>query len=159
MFDFPTTSISLSHISTNHPQVPSTAMTTSPGKKSKLTLSIPHFSSPCIRITDVKTHKKLGIIAFQPHTLDLPNLEAGTHELEITAFGNRYNSFGHFHAPLWLGGCGPGMWRSKSPFLSSLSSLFAFPSILLLELSFLHVRWKGWKIECEERHGIDLLTN
>lgn len=40
--------------------------------------------------------------------------KAGTHEIEITAYGNRYNSFGHIHLPLRYRNCGPGAWRSKS---------------------------------------------
>lgn len=61
------------------------------------------------------TGNKIGNIAFEPHTLDMGELEEGTHEIEITAFGNRYNSFGHLHAPLSMSKsyCGPGAWRSE----------------------------------------------
>jgi hypothetical protein len=64
-------------------------------------------------VTDLKTNKKLGRIAFQPHMLPLGKLKAGSHSIAITAFGNRYNSFGHVHlsegAASW---CGPNMWRT-----------------------------------------------
>lgn len=79
--------------------------------KSRVTLSIPHFSSPVLTVHDGKG-KKLGTIALQPHSLDLGKLEEGKHEIEITAFGNRYNSFGHIHTPEWVGSCGPGTWRT-----------------------------------------------
>jgi len=67
--------------------------------KSEVTLSVPKFSSPVLAVSDTKSGKKVGMIAFQPHTLNLENLEEGTNTLEITAYGNRFNSFGHFHAP------------------------------------------------------------
>jgi len=78
-----------------------------------ITLSVPKFSSPVLAVSDPKRKKKLGIIAFQPRTLDLGELEEGEHKIEITAYGNRYNSFGHIHAPTWVNACGPFMWRSK----------------------------------------------
>jgi hypothetical protein len=90
--------------------------------KSRVTLSVPHFSSPVLTVHDKKS-KKLGTIALQPHTLDLGKLEEGKHEIEITAFGNRYNSFGHIHTPEWVGNCGPGAWRSEfSPSIESITN-------------------------------------
>ena len=67
--------------------------------KSDVALSVPKFSSPVVAVTDAKSEQKLGLIAFQPHTLNLGNLKKGAHTLAITAYGNRFNSFGHFHAP------------------------------------------------------------
>lgn len=83
-------------------------------KTSKIgvTLWVPHFSSPVLTVHDERKGK-IGTIALQPRTIDLGKLEEGEHELEITAFGNRYNSFGHIHTPLWVGNCGPYAWRSK----------------------------------------------
>lgn len=74
-------------------------------------LSVPHFSSPVLTISNKTTGKKLGRIAFQPRTLNLGILDAGLHEIEITAFGNRYNAFGHIHMPDGLDYCSPDFWR------------------------------------------------
>ena len=38
-----------------------------------------------------------GRIAFAPYSLDLGTLDAGTHEVAVTAFGNRFNAFGCVH--------------------------------------------------------------
>lgn len=84
--------------------------------KSRVTLSVSHFSSPVLTVHDSKA-EKLGTIALQPRTLDLGRLEEGKHEIDITAFGNRYNSFGHIHTPEWVGNCGPGIWRSTTALL------------------------------------------
>jgi hypothetical protein len=62
----------------------------------------------------------LGRIAFQPHTLSLP---LDTRSIIITAFGNRYNAFGHIH--LQDGStdqCWPDIWRSRFPSPSPSSS-------------------------------------
>jgi len=75
--------------------IPSATETTKP----EATLSVPKFSSPVLAVIDAKREKKIGMIAFQPHTLSLGNLTQGLHKLAIIAYGNRFNSFGHFHAP------------------------------------------------------------
>jgi hypothetical protein len=76
-------------------------------------LSVPQFSSPVLRVTDLQTQKKIGHIALQPHMLPLGLSKAGIHKIAITAFGNRYNSFGHMHVPdNSTNACGPGMWRT-----------------------------------------------
>jgi hypothetical protein len=82
---------------------------------SQVALSVPQFSSPVLAVTDTKTKRKIGRIAFEPHMLSLGSLEAGNHKITITAFGNRYNSFGHLHLPDWVGGwtCGPAFWRTS----------------------------------------------
>jgi hypothetical protein len=78
-----------------------------------LALSVPQFSSPVLTVTNLKTNKKLGHIAFQPHMLPLGKFEAGSHNIAITAFGNRYNSFGHLHLPEGVTSqCDPNMWRT-----------------------------------------------
>lgn len=91
--------------------VPSNVSANSSG--TPLALSVPRFSSPVLTVTDLKTNNKLGLIAFQPHMLPLGKLKAGNHKIAITAFGNRYNSFGHLHltegATSW---CEPNMWRT-----------------------------------------------
>jgi hypothetical protein len=81
--------------------------------KSTITLSVPNFSSPVLTVTDRLTKKKLGRIAFQPHTLELGIFEEGVHKIVITAFGNRHNAFGHIHMPDGIGYCSPDLWRCK----------------------------------------------
>lgn len=55
----------------------------------------------------------LGRIAYAPYTVQLGHLAAGSHELEITAYGNRINTFGTLHncdeTMVWPG---PHAWRS-----------------------------------------------
>lgn len=78
-----------------------------------IALSIPQFSSPVLKVTDLQTQKKIGRIALQPHILPLGRLKAVVQKIAITAFGNRYNSFGHMHLPDNISiGCGPGVWRT-----------------------------------------------
>jgi hypothetical protein len=83
---------------------------------SSATLSVPKFSSPVLAVHDTKSGTKLGRIAFQPHTLDLGKLPPGKHSISITAFGNRYNAFGHIHLNDGITDvCWPDIWRSKYP--------------------------------------------
>ncbi|KAK1467649.1 glycoside hydrolase family 2 [Colletotrichum cuscutae] len=77
--------------------------------RSTVTLSIPKFATPVIK---VQWKGKSGHIALQPRKLDLGQLEAGKHEISITAFGYRYNSFGHIHLTEGVFGCWPDMWRT-----------------------------------------------
>jgi hypothetical protein len=89
----------------------------SPPKSSKsdVTLHVPQYSSPVLSVSDVKTEAGLGRIAFQPRKLELGESKEGKHEIEVTAYGNRFNSFGHIHAISWVsdGYCGPDIWRCK----------------------------------------------
>jgi len=54
-----------------------------------------------------------GIIAYAPYKVVLENVKSGKHIVELTLFGNRYNTFGALHntdtADLWYG---PNYWRS-----------------------------------------------
>ena len=55
-----------------------------------------------------------GVVAFPPWTLRLPALRAGTHALELTVYGNRYNAFGnvHYRGSFHWNQCGsPDSWR------------------------------------------------
>ncbi|RDW73286.1 hypothetical protein BP6252_07193 [Coleophoma cylindrospora] len=81
----------------------------SSSSSSKLTLAVPQFSSPVLTVTDLASEKKLGRIALQPHVLSIPN---SAEKVAITAFGNRYNSFGHIHVSDWLGDCSPEVFRT-----------------------------------------------
>jgi hypothetical protein len=78
-----------------------------------IALSVPQFSSPVLKVSDLQTERKIGHIALQPHMLPLGRYKAGVHKVAITAFGNRYNSFGHIHLPdNSTNQCGPYMWRT-----------------------------------------------
>jgi hypothetical protein len=90
--------------------VPSDA--TARSSQTPLALSVSQFSSPVLTVIDLKTNKELGRIAFQPHILALGKFKTGCHNLAITAFGNRFNSFGHLHVPEGVNQCDPNMWRT-----------------------------------------------
>ena len=66
----------------------------------------------CPLITVDLNGKRIGPIAYAPYTLDLGQLPEGWHELTITAYGNRINTFGTLHntneTMTWYG---PNAWR------------------------------------------------
>jgi len=66
----------------------------------------------CPLLTVKVNGKPAGIIAYAPYTLDLGELPKGRHELEITAFGNRNNTFGALHNVNERFWCGPNAWRT-----------------------------------------------
>lgn len=71
-------------------------------------LRIPQFAAPLLSVDiDGRRH---GTIAFAPYELELP---AGRHNLAVTAFGSRVNTFGALHNwdddESWYG---PSAWRS-----------------------------------------------
>lgn len=57
--------------------------------------------------------KRVGRIVLPPYDCIIENVGQGSHELELTVFGNRHNSFGALHlvntAERWFG---PGVWRT-----------------------------------------------
>lgn len=58
--------------------------------------------------------KRVGVIAYPPYRLPLGELADGRHELKITLFGNRMNTFGAIHhANEKLSYCSPGAWRQQ----------------------------------------------
>jgi hypothetical protein len=72
-------------------------------------LVIRHFEGPVIRV-DIDGKRK-GLIAFNPFELDLGNIDNSL-ELQLTLYGNRYNSFGHLHFDNFvLNWCSPQAWR------------------------------------------------
>ena len=64
-------------------------------QEQEVSVRVPHFASPVLEVA--VDQKAVGLIAFAPHTLSLGRLCAGEHELEICAYGNRFNSFGTLH--------------------------------------------------------------
>ncbi|KAK2056083.1 hypothetical protein LY76DRAFT_607237, partial [Colletotrichum caudatum] len=78
--------------------------------RSNVTLSVPRFAAPVVR---VQWGNKSGHVALQPRTLDLGEVEAGKHSISITAFGYRYNSFGHVHLQDDVFGCWHDLRRTE----------------------------------------------
>lgn len=60
-----------------------------------VSLHIPHMAAPVASV--LLDDEEIGCIAWQPNTIDLPPLSAGTHLLKVVAYGNRYNGFGTLH--------------------------------------------------------------
>ncbi len=56
---------------------------------------VPKFSAPVIS-AQVDGEAR-GLIAFSPHIINLGKLSAGRHEIKLTMYGNRFNSFGVLH--------------------------------------------------------------
>lgn len=58
--------------------------------------------------------KPAGKIVYSPYTLSLKGVDSGTHRLDITMFGNRFNGFGAVHncdeGTWWFG---PNGWRTE----------------------------------------------
>jgi hypothetical protein len=74
-------------------------------------LKAAHFKNPVLSV-DVN-NKRTGIIAYAPYTADLGDLPPGQHEIAVTAYGNRVNTFGTLHnanvTETWFG---PDAWRT-----------------------------------------------
>jgi hypothetical protein len=74
-------------------------------------LEIPHYRGGILRVA--VDGEDRGHICIQPYALALGKLSAGKHRIDVTLFGNRFNSFGHLHnanlAERWIG---PDAWRS-----------------------------------------------
>jgi len=75
-------------------------------------LEATYFRCPLLKVK--LDGNEAGIIAYAPYCLDLGNLSEGWHDLEITAYGNRINTFGTLHSSDetmdWFG---PDAWRTK----------------------------------------------
>jgi len=59
--------------------------------------------------------KDAGVIAFAPYRVKAEGLRPGWRKIDLTCFGNRFNTFGQLHwteHPRNLGG-GPDAWRTK----------------------------------------------
>ena len=103
-------------------------------EKEEVRLKAQYFEGPLLGVTVNK--KKMGIIAFAPYELSLGELDPGVYELEITAYGNRYNTFGQLHNCdenySWFASCS---WRTKGDryceeYLTKRLGLWAAPEIL-----------------------------
>ena len=83
-------------------------------KDCQMKVSIPQFRCPVIKV--ILDGKDCGNIAFSPYERIINDVSAGRHILEITAFGNRINTFGTLHncnrSETWIG---PKAWRTTGP--------------------------------------------
>lgn len=75
-------------------------------------IAVPQFRNPVIKVQADGEDK--GYLAFSPYELKLGNLKKGEHEIVLTAFGNRINTFGTLHncdrTENWFG---PNAWRTE----------------------------------------------
>lgn len=82
------------------------------GNGEELGVMIPHFAQPVCTVS--VDGKRVGTVALAPYTATLGKLSEGEHLVEITAFGNRFNTFAALHmvdpACRWYG---PDAWRRK----------------------------------------------
>ncbi len=83
-------------------------------KKGSLRVEATRFRCPLVKV--ILDGTDCGRIALSPYSITIPDVEAGTHMLELTAFGNRINTFGTLHncndTYTWAG---PDSWRSTGP--------------------------------------------
>jgi len=81
-------------------------------KGGNVVLEASYFRSPVLAVK--VNSKDLGYIAYAPYTINLGYLAEGWHEIEITAYGNRINTFGTLHnADEKMYWYGPNAWRSE----------------------------------------------
>lgn len=82
------------------------------GAESELVLRVPNFKNPLL--TAELNGKRLEPLAYPPFEAKLGMLSSGSHKLDITAYGNRFNALGALHNcdPAWLWH-GPGAWRTE----------------------------------------------
>ena len=80
------------------------------------TLQIQRFSGTAISV-NVDGKRISGMLAFPPNRLALGNLTDGVHDIDITWYGNRMNTFGQLHNTILKPSyTDPGMWRPKGRF-------------------------------------------
>ena len=75
-------------------------------------LEATHFAQPVLGVS--MDGEDRGLIAISPWRAGLGSPAAGTHRIDLTAYGNRMNTFGALHncqyADVWHG---PGAWRTE----------------------------------------------
>jgi hypothetical protein len=79
--------------------------------KSDILMKAQYFNNPLLSV--IADNKEVGTIAFAPYTINLGHLTEGDHDLKITTYGNRFNTFGQLHncdsKYTWFGSCS---WRT-----------------------------------------------
>jgi len=82
-------------------------------KDKPVLLEATYFRAPLLKVK--VDSKNVGIIAYAPYTIELGHLSEGWHDLEITTYGNRINTFGALHnSDEKLHWVGPNAWRSEN---------------------------------------------
>jgi hypothetical protein len=76
----------------------------------RFALRIPNFSGAMVGVR-IDAAPLTGI-AFEPYESCLGELSEGTHQLELTVFGNRFNAFGALHSSVRQSWAGPQAWRT-----------------------------------------------
>lgn len=80
-------------------------------EEGELTVEVPQFRNPLLTV-DMDGERK-GAVAFAPYRVNLGKVGAGEHAIDITAYGNRVNTFGTVHncnrSTTWFG---PDAWRT-----------------------------------------------
>lgn len=64
-------------------------------EEKRASLRISYYRGGCMRVRC--DAKNAGVIAYPPYECELGTLFAGTHHIEVTLYGNRYNGFGAVH--------------------------------------------------------------
>jgi hypothetical protein len=86
-------------------------------ERERTAIQIPRFAAPLLAVR--LDGADVGKIAFQPHILDLGELDTGFHQLQIIAYGNRDHAFGAVHLPNGLTEWyGPDAWRTSGTWWS-----------------------------------------
>lgn len=82
------------------------------GGRKPIQMEVSRFTTPLVRV-DVEGSKQ-GIIAFSPYKLMLEPLKEGITSIDITAFGNRVNTFGALHnTDMEDDRSSPNYWRTE----------------------------------------------
>jgi hypothetical protein len=81
------------------------------GSEHRSRLRVPNYKAALLSVELDK--KRRGAIAFAPYGLELGRLSSGGHALDISVFGNRFNTFGCLHnANHQMEWIGPNAWRT-----------------------------------------------
>ncbi|KAI5460781.1 hypothetical protein BGZ63DRAFT_357511 [Mariannaea sp. PMI_226] len=127
------------------------------GGPGRTAVQIPQFAAPLLRVEiDNKPAgpQGLGKIAFQPHRLDLGNLDpAREYKLAITAVGNRDHAFGAVHLPedltKWYG---PDAWRTNGDkwayeYTIRKMGLLTAPRLLTANAKYASMTWDNGSVD------------
>ena len=122
--------------------------------KRRTAIQVPNFGAPLLRVELNGQPAGQGKIAFQPHVLDLGDLEpCKTHALRITAVGNRDHAFGAVHLPdgltKWYG---PDAWRTNGDkwayeYTTRPMGLLTAPRILTADPTLASKTWDAGSVD------------
>lgn len=82
-------------------------------RETDLSIQIPYYAGAAVKISVDGEPGKMA--ALLPHQCTLKKLKKGSHKIELTCLGHRYNGFGQIHMIgddlVWMG---PDSWRTKN---------------------------------------------